>query len=85
MLPTWKNALVWQPANVPQANIDVLTNDIGHGLDSLRQTAAGMVAARPDGDADLPRLKQIASQSAAYAKLLGDALDQLCGVVAVAG
>jgi methyl-accepting chemotaxis protein len=68
-------ALVWQQANVPQANIDVLTNDIGHGLDSLRQTAAGMVAARPDGDADLPRLKQIASQSAAYAKLLGDALD----------
>jgi methyl-accepting chemotaxis protein len=68
-------ALVWQQAGVPQASIDALSTDIGHGLDALRTSTTGMVAGRSEGDADLPRLKQIATQSGAYAKLLGDALD----------
>jgi methyl-accepting chemotaxis protein len=68
-------ALVWQQAGVPSATIDALSGTIGHGLDTLRVSNASMIAGRPDGDTDMPRLKKIASQSAAYAKLLGDALD----------
>ncbi len=68
-------ALVWQQAGVPQATIDGLIADIGHGLDTLRASTASMAANRAEGDTDLPRLRQIAAQSVAYAKLLGDALD----------
>jgi methyl-accepting chemotaxis protein len=68
-------ALVWQQAGVPAATIDALSTDITHGLDSLRASTAGMAAGRAEGDVDLPRLRQIAAQSVAYARLLGDALD----------
>jgi methyl-accepting chemotaxis protein len=68
-------ALVWQQAGVPQATIDALGTDIAHGLDSLRTSTASMAAGRAENDVDLPRLRQIAAQSVAYAKLLGDALD----------
>jgi methyl-accepting chemotaxis protein len=68
-------ALVWQQAGVPAATIDGLSKQIGQGLDTLRLTTSGMVSGRPEGDVDLPRLKQIASRSAAYGKVLSDALD----------
>jgi methyl-accepting chemotaxis protein len=68
-------ALIWQQAGVPQATVDALSGEIGKGLESLHASTAGMIAGRPGGDPDLPRLAQIASQSAAYAKLLGEALD----------
>jgi methyl-accepting chemotaxis protein len=42
-----------------------------------------MAAARHDGDAELPRLKQVAAQTVAYGKLLADALD-LIGDPAIA-
>jgi methyl-accepting chemotaxis protein len=68
-------ALVWQQAGVAQDKLDALGSDIGHGLDTLRASTTGMVAGRGETDPDLPRLRQIAAQSAAYGKLLGDALD----------
>ena len=67
--------LVWQQAGVSQATIDTLIVEIGHGLDALRVSTAGMAGGRAEGDLDLPRLKQIAARSVSYAKLLGDALD----------
>ena len=68
-------ALVWQQAGVPQATIDGLIVDITHGLDSLRANTAAMAAGGAGGDMDPTRLRQIAAQSEAYAKMLGDALD----------
>jgi methyl-accepting chemotaxis protein len=76
-------ALVWQQAGVAEATIDALVADVGRGLTALRTDTAGMVAARADGDTDLPRLKAIADRSAGYAKQLGDALD-LVGDPAIA-
>jgi methyl-accepting chemotaxis protein len=76
-------ALVWQQAGVPEATIDALGTDITHGLDALRAATSGMAAARHDGDAEMPRLKQVAAQTVAYGKLLADALD-LIGDPAIA-
>ena len=68
-------ALVWQQAGVQAATIDALTNDIGLGLETLRASTAATMSGRSDADADLALVGQIAAQSTAYAKLLGDALD----------
>ena len=68
-------ALVWQQAGVPQPTIDALSTQVSHGLDTLRGSTAATAADTAPADADLPRLKQIATQSATYAKLLGDAID----------
>ena len=68
-------AMVWQEAGVAPATIDSLVADIGRAMTALRGTAAAMVAARAEGDADLPRLRSIAVKAADYTKQLGDALD----------
>jgi methyl-accepting chemotaxis protein len=68
-------AMVWQQANVPEATVDGLVKDVARDLTALHASAAAMVAARPEGDTDLPRLKAIAGRSTDYAKQLNDALD----------
>jgi len=68
-------ALVWQQAGVPQATVDALGADVSHGLDALRSSTAAMAASGREGQADLAKFRQIATQSAAYAKMLDEALD----------
>jgi methyl-accepting chemotaxis protein len=68
-------AMVWQQANVPEATIDALIKDVGRKSTDLRTSTAEMIVGRAASDPDLPRLKSIATGSATYAKLLGDALD----------
>ena len=68
-------AMVWQQSGVPQATIDALTGDVGRSLDRWRALAAAMPAGRTEADPELPRLREIAAQSASYAKLLSEALD----------
>ena len=68
-------ALVWQQAGVAQATVDALGADVSHDLDALRASTAAMAASEREGQADLAKFRQIATQSAAYAKMLGEALD----------
>ncbi|MDR3539013.1 MAG: HAMP domain-containing methyl-accepting chemotaxis protein [Acetobacteraceae bacterium] len=67
--------IVWQEAGVPDAQVATLGQDVLRAAASLHAAAVAMIAGRRSTDTALPRLRAIETRSAAYARLLADAID----------